>query len=80
MSRKALPGDYYVTCDKSGYKVPASQTVMEWTGMRVWRKYYEPRHPQDLLPPPQPTRAVRDARPPPTDVFVTTNEVTVDDL
>lgn len=80
MSRKAQPGDYYVMCDKSGMRVPASQTVKEWTGMRVWRKYYEPRHPQDLLPAPRPTKAVKDARPPGTDYFLSTNEVQVSDL
>jgi hypothetical protein len=42
-------GDYYVVCDYSGRRVPASQTKMTWDGYRVWDRLWEPRHPQDFV-------------------------------
>lgn len=81
MKKKLAPGDWFVRCDRTGFKVPASETRREWNGQIVWEGVYEPRHPQDFV------RGVRDdqtvpfARPVNTeDTFLSTNEVTKDDL
>lgn len=42
-------GDYYVTCDRTGFKILASQARKEWTGALVRRESWEPRHPQDFV-------------------------------
>jgi hypothetical protein len=43
------PGDHYVICDRTGFKVRASETQREWTGARVRRQSFEARHPQDFV-------------------------------
>lgn len=42
-------GDFYRICDRSGFKVHASQTRREWNGLIVRSKDWEPRHPQDFV-------------------------------
>lgn len=67
-----IPGDPYVCCDRCGFDYRMSQTIKEWTGLRVCRKCWEPRHPQEFVKGVPDRRAVRDARPEPPDEFVTT--------
>lgn len=43
------PGDYYVTCDRTGFKVLASKARKEWTGALVRNESWEARHPQDFV-------------------------------
>lgn len=43
------PGDFYRICDRTGFKVRASATRKEWTGMIVRDKSFEMRHPQDFV-------------------------------
>jgi len=43
------PGDHYTTCDRTGFKVRASETKVEWTGARVRKQSWEARHPQDFV-------------------------------
>lgn len=78
--RKLGDGDYWVICDRSGFKVPASETKKEWNGLRVWRKFYEPRHPQDLLRGKKDDQTVPEPRTEAPDVFLATNEVTPESL
>ena len=42
-------GDHNVICDRSGFKVKASDAMLEWTGALVRSCDWEPRHPQDLV-------------------------------
>ncbi len=77
---KYIPGDYLCVCDRTGFVVYASDTVQEWNGLRVRRKSYEERHPQDFVRGLGDDQNVPFARPEPTDVFLTDNEVTKDDL
>jgi hypothetical protein len=71
MTRALRDGDWWVICDRSGFKVPASETVKEWNGARVWRELAEPRHPQDLLRIRRPEKlSVPDPRPRPVDLYV----------
>lgn len=74
------PGDFWVICDRSGFKVPASQTVVEWTGSRVWRKLSEDRHPQEFIRTAKDDQRVNNPRAEPEDVFLSTNEVTAGSL
>ena len=80
MSTRYVHGDPNVICDRSGMKVRMSQTRKEWNGLRVRIEDWEPRHPQDFVRGRRDNQAVRDPRPEGTDVFLTTNEVTADDL
>lgn len=45
-SRRGVP---YTTCDRTGQNVPYSETVLEWTGLRVKKSWVDPRHPQDFV-------------------------------
>lgn len=47
-------GDFRVVCDRSGFDCWASETIIEWTGLRVLKRFAEERHPQDFV------RAVKD--------------------
>lgn len=64
------PGDYRVICDRSGFKCWASDTVIEWNGLRVLRRFSEARHPQDLITSIPDNGAVKNARPETADVFL----------
>lgn len=57
------PGDPWVICDRTGFKVRMSETVKEWTGLRVRREDWEPRHPQDFVRGRKDVQAVQDPRP-----------------
>lgn len=72
-------------CMRCGFKYWNNQIALEWTGLRVCRgagtnNCFEKRHPQDFV------RGVQDRQnppwvsPEPADVFLSTNEVTEDDL
>lgn len=80
MRVKLEPGEHYVWCDRTGFKVPASETVREWDGKVVWNRVYEPRHPQDFVRGVREDGTVHDARPRPADRFLGDNEVTSADL
>jgi hypothetical protein len=43
------PGDWRVVCDASGFDCWASETVLQWNGLRVLHRFAEQRHPQDML-------------------------------
>lgn len=75
-----VEGDYNVICDRCGFKVKASTTKKEWTGLRVCKSHWEPRHPQDKIKGRADHQAVPDPRPEGEDVFLSTNEVTRDSL
>lgn len=75
--REYYPGDHLVICDRCGFKVYRSQCRKEWNGWLTCDKCWEPRHPQELMPPSRLDRqGVEDNRPRPTDDFDTlSNEV-----
>ncbi len=79
---KWIPLDPWVIDDRTGFKVRKSQTVKDGytRGLRVSRDEYDPPHPQDKVRGRRDRQAVRDARPRPADVFLTTGEVTPDDF
>lgn len=55
-------------CQRTGFKVPAHELVREWTGLLVWKPYYEPKHPSLDLPAPRGERVRDDATGPEQDV------------
>lgn len=68
--RKLRAGDFWRIDDRTGFRVPASETVKEWNGAIVHRRHSEPRHPQDLLRARPNRMRVPDARPPPVDQYI----------
>lgn len=42
-------GDWKVICDQSGFQCWASETVLQWDGQRVLKRYAEQRQPQDFV-------------------------------
>ena len=73
-------GDYNVICDRSGFKLKASETKKEWDGVRVYKGFYEERHPQDFVSSSEDNQSVPDGRPEGTDIFLSPNEVQPGDL
>lgn len=66
-------GDYRVLCDRSGFKVWASETVTTWDGLRVHRRFAgkeTQRHPQELVRGVPDNQNVPNPRPEPADVFL----------
>lgn len=64
-------GDPWVICDRTGYKVRMSQTVVEpETGLRVRRESVDPPHPADSFVYVPKDDSVSDARPGAPDKFV----------
>lgn len=72
-------GDYRVICEASGFKVWKSDTVRQWDGFMVDRRFVDKRNPQDLLKAKPDNPGVREPRPEPADVFLS-SQVTQDDL
>jgi len=68
----AQKGTWNSECDLSGFKCKASETALRWDGMRVLKRFWEERQPQDFV------RGVKDdpsvpwTRPGSPDVFITT--------
>ena len=77
-------GDHLVLCDRCGFTRLRSQCRKEWTGSLVCTKgCWEPKHPQLTIKPRKDMQAVKDARPEPTDVYLSTaytDRITGDDL
>ena len=57
-------GDHLVVCDRTGFTRYASQSMKEWNGLRVWKRAFEPRQPQDFVRGETDEQYVKDARPP----------------
>jgi hypothetical protein len=49
MADNYRPGDHYVICDRTGFKIRASEAKREWTGALVRQQSWEARHPQDFV-------------------------------
>lgn len=73
-------GDWNVICDRTGFKMKRSECRKEWNGLLVRKQSWFRRHPQDIPPHVPKTSIPRDPRVQGEFKFVTTNQVTVDDL
>lgn len=75
-------GEHNVLCDYSGFKVKSGDVRRTWDGFVVATRFWEPRQPQDFVrgqvdkisTPAETTRSEGN------DVFLTTNEVSTEDL
>lgn len=67
-------------CDRTGFRVLASDTVKEWDGSIVWDRVYETRQPQDFLRGIRDSQTVPDARPKTDPVFLAVGDVKASDL
>lgn len=66
---EARLGDFRVVCDLSGFKCWASDTILQWNGLRVLRRFADERNPQDFPARISENTAVRDPRPERQDVY-----------
>lgn len=80
MSDDYVPGDYYVICDFSGFKIRRSEARKMWNGLLVHHRFWEPRHPLDTIRSKSDKQTVSDPRPESADRFLGTNEVKASDL
>ncbi len=67
-------------CQRTGFKVPASELVREWTGLLVWKPYWEPKHPSIDQPAPRGERVRTDATGPDGEIHYEPGDITWDDL
>jgi hypothetical protein len=65
--------DYNVQCDRSGQIFKRSECRTTWDNKLVAKKYWEPRHPQDILIAKADNQTVADARNEQADPLVSIN-------
>jgi len=63
-------GDNWVTCDRCGMDIYASDAKKDWEGLIVCPEDYEVRHPQDFVRAKKDKIAADLVRPVPTDVTI----------
>lgn len=73
-------GDYYVICDRCGFKVRRSDARKTWDNLIVCPFDFEERHPQDLRRGRKDKIYVDDPRSEASDTFLGTNDVSASDL
>lgn len=73
-------GSNNVECDRTGFKMKASECSFEWNGFYVRDQSWEERQPQDLLRGFSDRQQPDVSRPGTGDVFLEVGEVTSDDL
>lgn len=76
-------GQWNAICDRCGREYKNVDLRLEWTGLRVCRKCWEPRHPQDFVRGKPDKQAPPWVRPEPPEIDVSPgsgNEVSGDDL
>ena len=74
------PGGWNVVCERTGHKRKASMCRKEWNNLIVQKSSWEPRHPQDFIRSKPDRQQVPDPRTESEDYFLSTNEVTVEEL
>lgn len=70
-------GSFYRKDDRTGFPTRAERTRMEWQGLIVGTRYWEPRQPQDLVKGVPDFQSVPDSRPLPPNQFVGPTEVSL---
>lgn len=68
------PGRWNVICDRCGFKMKNTQLRLEWTGLRVCRKCWEPKHPQESVQGRVDKQTPPWTRPESADSFTVTND------
>lgn len=67
-------------CQRCGFERPLISLRREWTGLKVCRECWDPRHPLDFVRGIPDRQAVRDPAPEPTEYSLSVNEVTSSSL
>ena len=67
-------------CQRSGFKLPISEMVIEWTGLRVGKRFVDKRNPQDFVTGVRDDPGLRISSPEPDDTFVVGNGPSQSDL
>jgi hypothetical protein len=79
MKGEARLGDHLVICDRSGFKVWASECIREWNGLLVHRDHADRfRQPQDFVRGVKDDPSVRNPRPEATDTFLSSAVLSTD--
>lgn len=71
MSDKYVPGDYWLLCEATGFKIRRSEAVKQWDGAWVHKDFVDVEHPLETPREASKARPVFPTRPEPTDTFVT---------
>jgi hypothetical protein len=66
--------EHYVMCQRSGWKLRASDTMREWNGLIVDKKLWDPKHPTVEQPAPRERKQPTYVSGEPADVFDTTQK------
>jgi hypothetical protein len=81
MTRKPYKkGDYKAVCDRTGFRMYASEMRMQWDGVFVRKKSSEARHPQDVIKSKKDYQTVPIPRPTSDPVFIEVGDVVRGDL
>lgn len=79
MAYEQRVGDWRFVCDISGFDGWASDSVIQWNGLRVLKRFAEERQPQDFVKAVRDDQTVSNPRPVQPYVFIT-ERVTPEDL
>lgn len=80
MSDKFRLGVWNAICQRCGFEYKSDQIKKEWTGLRVCRDCWDPRHAQDFVRGKSDKQAVPWSSPEGEDQFLNIGDVTRDDL
>src|SRR5262245_54398562 len=70
MSDKYRPGDWYLICEATGFKIRRSDAVQQWDGAWVHKDFVDVEHPLERPRQASKARPLYPTRPEPTNVFV----------
>lgn len=73
-------GAHNKICDRTGFKIKSTEARKSWDHKIVRKQSWEARNPLDKIYSILEEQSVPDPRPEGEDVFVTTGEITADDL
>jgi len=71
-------GSWNISCQRTGFKIKAESSRMEWNGLIVRKESWEPRHPQDFLQGIPDYPAVDEPRPRPVQLVTNSANLLVD--
>lgn len=70
MGDNYIPGDYYILCQATGFKIRRSEAVKQYDGAWVHKDFVDAAHPLDYPREPTKARPVYPTVPEPTDNFI----------
>lgn len=73
-------GDYYLICQRTGFKIRRSEAARDAYGYIVHRDHADMKHPQEGMPPPRVEKPPTFVSPEPADTFLDANDVQESDF